>query len=70
VSSSNNSEDNENGDNPPNEMKRLSSNIAMCLDSVHFTRKLIEDYLKLFEVSLSEIGEDGNELIRRQFLSG
>lgn len=42
----------------------------MCLESVEFTKKLIEDYIRLFQVTINDIGEDGNELIKRQFEQG
>jgi len=51
-------------------MKRLKDNIAMCLESIDFTKKLIEDYIRIFEISIKEIGEDGNEVIRRHLEHG
>jgi hypothetical protein len=39
-------------------MKRLKDNIAMCLESLDFTKKLIEDYIRIFEITIKEIGED------------
>jgi hypothetical protein len=51
-------------------MKRLKDNIAMCLESIDFTKKLIEDYIRIFEISIKEIGEDGNEVIRRHLEQG
>jgi hypothetical protein len=51
-------------------MKRLKENIAMCLESIDFTKKLIEDYIRIFEITIKEIGEDGNEVIRRHLEQG
>ena len=51
-------------------MKRLKENIAMCLESIDFTKKLIEDYIRIFEITIKEIGEDGNEVIRRHLEHG
>jgi hypothetical protein len=51
-------------------MKRLKDNIAMCLESIDFTKKLIEDYIRIFEITIKEIGEDGNEVIRRHLEQG
>jgi len=51
-------------------MKRLKDNIAMCLESIDFTKKLIEDYIRIFEITIKEIGEDGNEVIRRHLEHG
>ena len=42
----------------------------MCLESLDFTKKLIEDYIRIFELTISEIGEDGNEVIRRHLEQG
>jgi hypothetical protein len=52
------------------DMKRLKNNIAMCLESLDFTKKLIEDYIRIFELTISDIGEDGNEVIRRHLEQG
>ncbi len=46
------------------EMRRLRDNVAMCLESLEFTKKLIEDYIRIFELTIDEIGDDGNEVIR------
>jgi hypothetical protein len=51
-------------------MKRLKDNIAMCLESIDFTKKLIEDYIRIFEITIKEIGEDGNEVIRQHLEQG
>jgi hypothetical protein len=51
-------------------MRRLKDNIAMCLESLDFTKKLIEDYIRIFEITIKEIGEDGNEVIRRHLEHG
>jgi hypothetical protein len=51
-------------------MKRLKNNIAMCLESLDFTKKLIEDYIRIFEMTITEIEEDGNEVIRRHLEQG
>ena len=42
----------------------------MCLESIDFTKKLIEDYIRIFEITIKEIGEDGNEVIRRHLEHG
>ena len=51
-------------------MKRLKDNISMCLESLEFTKKLIEDYIRIFEMTLAELGEDGNEVIHRHLEHG
>jgi hypothetical protein len=49
------------------EVRRLRSNIKMCMESIDFTKKLIEEYIKVFEMTIAEIGDEGNELFKRHF---
>ena len=49
------------------EVRRLRSNINMCMESIDFTKKLIEEYIKVFEMTIAEIGDEGNELFKRHF---
>ena len=40
------------------------------MESIDFTKKMIEEYIKIFEISIQEIGEDGNEFFRSHFEQG
>lgn len=42
----------------------------MCVDSIKRTKTIIEEYMTFFQQMDAEIGEDGNEIIRRNFSQG
>ncbi len=49
------------------DVKRLSNNISLCLDSITFTKALIHDYITFFESQGRQLGDEGNEIFRKHF---
>ena len=52
------------------DVKRLSSNIQLCVDSICFTKGLIQEYIDFFEKQDTLLGEDGNEITKKHFSQG
>jgi hypothetical protein len=52
------------------EVRRIGDNIRLCLSSVASTKSTIDSYIEHFKEMEASIGEEGNEIVRRQFLQG
>jgi hypothetical protein len=52
------------------DVRRLSANISMCIDSILFTKRLIQDYVDFFERQDDLLGDDGNEITKKHFSQG
>jgi len=49
------------------DVKRLAGNISLCIDSICFTKGLIQEYIDFFEKHVEYLGEDGNEITKKHF---
>lgn len=49
------------------EVKKLASNISLCMNSIANTKALIKEYQTLFEATAAMMGEDSNEIIKKNF---
>ena len=49
------------------EVRKLASNMQLCLASIAITKDAIAEYQGLFSDKLKELGPDGNEINRKYF---
>ena len=52
------------------DVRRLSANISLCIDSIQFTKTLIQEYADFFERQVEQLGDDGNEITKKHFSQG
>jgi hypothetical protein len=49
------------------DVKRLHANITLCIDSITFTKDLIQEYIDFFEKHNKTLGDEGNEIVHKNF---